>query len=129
MKLPCREHEIVEEVGECIVGVQREYVSDILIGADNNDAALIPVDTPQVEDVLAQLTVKAEHLFVVVQPVASLAGQEQGGHGPQVEIAVALLEDGTEVDNGIDVCIRRGEAADRRAWRRGKEGAEGMKAR
>src|SRR5262249_61288421 len=82
---------------------------------------------PQVEDVLAQPAVGAEHLFVVVQPVASLAGQEQGGHGPQVEIAVALLEDGTEVDNGIDVCIRPGEAADRRAWRGGKGGGEGMK--
>jgi hypothetical protein len=126
--LRCREHEVVEEAGECIVRVEREYVSDILVGANNDDAALISVDAPQVEDVLAQPTVGAEHLFVVVQPVASLAGQEQGGHGRQVEIAVALLEDGTEIDNCIDVYIRRGEAADRRAWRGGKEGAEGMKA-
>jgi hypothetical protein len=126
--LRCREHEVVEEAGECIVRVEREYVSDILVGANNDDAALISVDAPQVEDVLAPPTVGAEHLFVVVQPVSSLAGQEQGGHGRQVEIAVALLEDGTEIDNGIDVYIRRGEAADRRAWRGGKEGAEGMKA-
>src|SRR4051812_10233994 len=41
VKLRCREHEVVEEAGECIVGVQREYVSDILVGADNNDTALI----------------------------------------------------------------------------------------
>ena len=47
---------------------------------------------------------------------------------PKVEIGVSLLEDGTEVDYGIDVCIRRGEAAGRRAWRGGKEGTEGMKA-
>src|SRR5207237_6523362 len=108
--------------------VQREYVSNILVGADNDDAALIPVDAPQVEYVLAQPTARAKHLFVIVQTVASLAGQQQGRHGPQAEIAVALLEDGTHVDNGIDICIRRGEAADRRGWRGAKEGAEGRKA-
>jgi hypothetical protein len=31
--LRCREHEVVEEAGECIVRVEREYVSDILVGA------------------------------------------------------------------------------------------------
>jgi DNA-damage-inducible protein J len=46
LKLRGREHEGVEEAGEYIVGVQREYVSDILIGTDNDDAALIPVDAP-----------------------------------------------------------------------------------
>ena len=126
LQIPWRHKSI--EGSELVIGVEREYVSDILVGANNDDAALISVDAPQVEDVLAQPAVGAEHLFVVVQPVASLAGQEQGGHGRQVEIAVALLEDGTEIDNGIDVYIRRGEAADRRAWRGGKEGAEGMKA-
>ena len=112
--LRCQEHEVVEEAGECIVRVEREYVSDILVGANNDDAALISVDAPHVEDVLAQPTVGAEHLFVVVQPVASLAGQKQGRHGRQIEIAVALLEDRTDVDHGIDIGIRRGEVADRR---------------
>lgn len=34
----CREHEAVEEIGERIMGVQREYVGDILAEASGNDA-------------------------------------------------------------------------------------------
>ena len=57
--LPCAysipwRHEAIEERCEFVIGVEREYVSDILVGPDNDDAALIPVDAPQVEDVLAQ---------------------------------------------------------------------------
>ena len=74
------------------------------------------------------LRVGAEHLFVVVQAVAALARQEQGGYGRQVEIAVVLLENRAEIDNRIDIGVRRGEAADWRARRGGKEGAEIMKA-
>ena len=110
------------------MSIEREYVSDILVRADDDDAALLAVDAAQVEDVLARPAVGAEHLFIVVQAVASLARQEQGGHGRQVEIAVVLLENRAQIDNRIDIGVRRGEAADWRAWRGGKEGAEGMKA-
>jgi hypothetical protein len=63
--------------------------------------------------------VGAEHLFIVAQPIASFAGQQQRVHFRKVEISVAPLKDGTDVDNGIDVCAGWGEATDRRARRAG----------
>ena len=119
VKLSCWEHEIVEKAGKRIVGVEREYVSDVLVGTDNDNAALLSVDASQVKDVLAMPAVGAEHLFIVAQPIASFAGQQQRGHGRQVQISVAPLKDGTDVDDGIDVHAERGEAADRRARRAG----------
>ena len=103
-------------------------MSDILVRADDDHAALLAVDAPHIEDVLARPSVRAEHLFIIAQPVASLARQEQGGHGSQVEIAVVLLENRAQIDNRIDIGVRRGEAADWRARRGGKEGTEIMQA-
>ena len=129
LKVSCRDHEAVEETGELIVGVDREYVSDILVGADDHYAALIAIDAPHIEDILAGPAVGAEYLLVVEQPVAPLARQKEGRHGRQVEIAVVLLKDGPEIKGGIDVGSRRGEAPDRRTWRVREKGAESMKAR
>jgi hypothetical protein len=125
VKLCCWEHEVVEETGECIVGVKRKYVGDILVWTNNDDAALIPVDAPQVEDVPAR---GVEYLFVVEQPVASLAGQEQEGMAARSRSWWPCWKMARRSITGIDVCVGRGEAADRRTWRGGEEVAQDMKA-
>jgi len=40
-----------------------------------------PIDAPHVENVMAALQVRAEHLFVVTKPVMALPGQKEKGHG------------------------------------------------
>ncbi len=49
-----------EEVGECIVLIERKHMRDVLVWADDNDAASLAVDAPQVEDVTGG-RVWAEH--------------------------------------------------------------------
>src|SRR6476646_3001034 len=64
-RLRHRHHEAVEECCELDVGIKRQDVGDVLIGADNDDAALVAIDTAHVENVVAALKVGAEHLLVV----------------------------------------------------------------
>ena len=49
------------------------------------------------------LQVGAEHLFVVAKPVTALPGQKESGHGLDRKLAMALLEDGPDIDHGVDV--------------------------
>ena len=77
----------------------------------------LAVDAAQVEDVLG-LRVGAEHLLVVDQAEVALARQQDRRQRVDGEVAVALLEDGADVDHRVGVGARRGEARDRRRVRR-----------
>src|SRR5580692_9839007 len=52
------------------------------------------IDAPHVENVMAALQVRAEHLFVVTKPVMALPGQKERGHGLDGKLKMALMEDG-----------------------------------
>ncbi len=86
---------------------------DVLVRSHDNHATPVSIDAPHVENVGAALEVGAEHLFVVTKPIAALPGQEEGRHGPDVKVAMALLEDGPDIDHGIDVSSRRRVSPDR----------------
>src|ERR1019366_1202239 len=96
-------HEAIEERGELVVGIEREHMRNVLVWTDDGDAALLPIDTPHLENVVAAFQVGAKYLLVVAKPVAPFAGEQEGGHGLDREFAMALLEGRADVDHGVDV--------------------------
>src|SRR5258708_36614966 len=72
-KLLTIEQESSEVRREFVVRVQREYVRNVLVGADNDNRALLTVDAAQLEDAGTVLEVGAVGLLVVDKPEAPLA--------------------------------------------------------
>ena len=66
------------------------------------------------EDVSPGLQVRAEHLFVVDQAEAPLPGQQDWRHSGDGEVTMPLLEDGPDVDHGVDIGAARRKPLDRR---------------
>src|SRR5262249_23209772 len=56
----------------------------------------------------------AEYLLVVAQAVTSLAGQKQRRHGPDVKLAMRLLEHRAHVDQRVDILALARVSANRR---------------
>src|SRR3989442_15112552 len=77
--LPGVDQDPGEEAGQCLVAVQREHVRDVLVRADDDDAARVAVDASQLEDV-ADVRVGAEHLLVVGQAEPALVRQQHRRH-------------------------------------------------
>ena len=101
-------HEAVEEGRKLRVGIERQDVGDILVRSHDDHATFVSIDTAHCENVVAAFQVGAEHLFVVMKPVAALPGQEKRWHGLDRKFAMALLEDRSDVDHGCQ-CRRRSE--------------------
>src|SRR5207244_2900956 len=108
-KLLTIEQESSEERCEFVVRVQREYVRNVLVGADNDNRALLTVDAAQLEDVGTVLEVGAVGLLVVDKPEAPLARKQNRREFFDLEVAVPLLEDGANIDHAVNVHPRRGE--------------------
>ena len=87
------------------MSIKREQVCNMLIWSDNNYTARIASNTPHLENVLVALEVRTEYLFIVAKSKFSLLRQEQRRHRLKFQLSVALLEDGTYVDHGIDIRI------------------------
>src|SRR5262249_13211300 len=96
-------HEAIEEHRELGVSVKRQHVCNILTRPHHNDAALIAIDAAHGEDIVTALEVGAEHLFIVAKSEASLAREQEIGHGFERKLAMRLLEDGADIDYGIDL--------------------------
>src|SRR5260370_40407470 len=113
LKLLTIEQESAEVRREFVVRVKREYVRNVLVGADNDNRALLTVDAAQLEDVGTVLEVGAVGLLVVDTPEAPLARKQNRRELFDREVAVPLLEDRANIDHAVDVRARRGEPADR----------------
>src|SRR5258705_13791137 len=113
-KLLTIEQESSEVRREFVVRVQREYVRNVLVGADNDNRALLTVDAAQLEDVGTVLEFGAVGLLVVDKPEAPLARKQNRRELFDLEVAVPLSEDRANIDHAVDVRARRGEPADRR---------------
>src|SRR5258708_3331672 len=113
-KLLTIEQESSEVRREFVVRVQREYVRNVLVGADNDNRALLTVDAAQLEDVGTVLEVGAVGLLVVDKPEAPLAGKQNRRELFDLEVLVLLLEARANTDPAVDVRARRGEPADPR---------------
>jgi len=89
-------------------------VRDVLVRSDDDHAPLLAIDASHLEDVGPGLEVGAEHLLVVDQAEAALSRQQDGWHSNDRKVTMPLLENGPDVDHGIDVVAARREALDRR---------------
>ena len=98
---------------------------DVLVRSHDNHATPVSIDAPHVENVMAALQVRAEHLFVVTKPVMALPGQKERGHGLDGKLKMALLEDGPDIDHGVDIRPPRRVSPDRRSGRLGEKLAQG----
>jgi hypothetical protein len=76
-------------------------VRDVLVGSNHDHAAPVSVDSSQVKNVGAVFQVGTEDLFVIAKSVASLRRHKERRRGVDLELAMGLLEDGPDVDNGI----------------------------
>src|ERR1039458_6756535 len=47
-------HEAIEERGELVVGIEREHMRNVLVWTDDGDAALLPINTPHLENVRSE---------------------------------------------------------------------------
>ena len=86
-------------------------MGDVLVGSHNHDRTRRPVDSAQLEDVVAGLQVGAEDLLVVDEPVAALVRPQDARQLPDGDAVVWLLEDGSQVDDCVDVRPAGGSAA------------------
>src|ERR1017187_9164940 len=117
-------HEAIDERGELVVGIEREHMRNVLVWTDDGDAALLPINTPHLENVVAAFQVGAKYLLVVAKPVAPFAGEQEGGHGLDREFAMALLEGRADVDHGVAVLPCRRVLTNRRLRVVGKKLAQ-----
>ena len=76
---------------------------DVLVRSHNNNATPVSIDASHLENVLAASKVGTEDLFIVAQPIPTLPGQKQRGHGLNGKCAMALLEDGADIDYRVDI--------------------------
>src|SRR5882757_4456878 len=118
-------HEAIEECRELDMRVEWENMRDVLVRSHDDHATPVAIDAPHVENVLAALKIRAEHLFVVTKPIAALPGQKEGRHGLDGELEMALLEDGPDIDHGIDIRACRRISRDGRSGRLGEKLAQG----
>jgi hypothetical protein len=116
-----RKHEVLEESGKLVVRVEREDICNILIRTHDDYAAAVAIDPAHVEDVATALEIGTEHLLIVTKPVPPLTRQKKLRHLLEVQLAMALLEHGSHVDNGIDIRARGCVAPDRGLRRAGEE--------
>jgi len=65
ISLAAAEQYAIEEDSKLILGVKREDMRNILIGAHNHDAALVAIDAANRENIPAIPEIRTEHLFVV----------------------------------------------------------------
>src|SRR5258708_17032911 len=113
-KLLTIEQESSEVRREFAGRVKREYVRNVLVGADKDNRALLTVDAAQLEDVGSVLEFGAVGLLVVDKPEAPLARKQNRRELFDLEVAVPLSEDRANIDHAVDVRARRGEPAARR---------------
>lgn len=79
---------------------------DILVRPHNNNTSFITINTPNIIDIGAAFEIGAEHLFIVAQAEPAFYGHEHCRHGLDRQIAMRLLENGTQIDDGIDIAVR-----------------------
>ena len=118
-------HKAIEECCELGICIERENMRDVLVRSHDNHATPVSIDAPHVENVMAALQVRAEHLFAVTKPVMALPGQKERGHGLDGKLKMALLEDGPDIDHGVDIRPPRRVSPDRRLGRLGEKLAQG----
>ena len=56
------------------LGIERQDMGNMLVGADHDQSAARPIDPAQGKDILTAFKVGAEHLFIIAQAVAALGG-------------------------------------------------------
>ena len=88
------------------MGIERQYVGDVLIRPHHDHAAFRAIDAARIENIGTVLQVRTERLFVIDQFEASLARPQQRRQCIEREIAMALLKHRAHVDHRIDIGFR-----------------------
>ena len=94
---------------------------DVLVRPHDNHAAFVSINAPHVENIMAALKVRTEYFFVVAKPITALRRQEETGHGPDLELAMTLLENGSDIEHRIDIRACRRVSPDGRLMGRGEK--------
>jgi hypothetical protein len=97
------EHKAIEEGGKISKSVERKNMRNVLVWSHDNDTALEPINAAYIENVVSVFQVRAEHLLVVAEPVATLPGNEESGHGLNAQLAMTLLKHCTDIDYRVDI--------------------------
>ena len=82
--------------------IQRQYMGNMLIGANHHHATALPVNAAHIKNI-AMAVVGTEGFFIIGQPVATFAGLQQCGHLIDLQFAMVLLENGAHIDGGIHI--------------------------
>ncbi len=85
---------------------------NILVGADDQNTALLPINSAHGKDILRVLQVSTEHLFVIYQPIPAFSGQQQFRHFRNHQVTVVLLEHGALINHSVNVLTSGREFAD-----------------
>src|SRR5258708_33043328 len=110
-KLLTIEQESSEVRREFVVRVQREYVRNVLLGADNDNRALLTVDAARLEDVGTVLEFGAVGLLGVDKPEASLARKQNRRELVDPEVARPLAENRATIHQALEARAPRGGPA------------------
>ena len=94
--------------------IKRKNMRDILVRAHDDHTASFPVHAPHIEDVRHRVGFGAKDLFVVLQSVATLSGEKKRRHILRIELAMAFLKHGANVNDRVDVCVGRRASLDGR---------------
>lgn len=89
---------------------------DVLVGTNNNDATMLPVNAAHFKNVVASLQVRAKHFLIVAKSITAFLGKEERGHVLQPQVTMFLLEDRSHINYRVDIRLRRRESTNRRFW-------------
>jgi len=103
------------------VSVERHHIGDVLVGSHNYHAASIAIDATHIEYVAVAFEVRAVQFLVVAKPVPTFRRQKELRHCRKVQLAMTLLDHGSDIDQRVDITFCRRVSPHRRLGRVNKK--------
>ena len=101
-----RQHHTAKEHRQPVEAVKWQDVGDILVRADDHNRTVAAIDAAQIENIRAVFQIGTERLLVIRQAERPFRRPKKCRKVVHVDIAEALLQDGANIDDGIEVRIR-----------------------
>ena len=101
-----RQHYAAKERHQPVEAVKRHDIGDILVRADDHNSTVATINAAQIENIRAVFKIGTERLLIIRQAKCPFRRPKKCRQVVHVDLAEALLQDGPDIDDGINVRIR-----------------------